>query len=553
MKSKVKRQKAKVWTRSARGTVFNFCLLPVAFLLYESVNAFDFMLRNWREILALTGEHLLLVAASTLVAVAVGIPLGLLLTRRTGLKRPVLAVANVLQTVPSLALFGFIIPLPVIGGIGWRAAVVALVVYALLPVIRNTVTGVEGVERSVREAAVAMGMTDRQILRQVELPLAAPVILAGVRVATVISVGVATVAAFVGAGGLGTLIYRGLRQNDDRLMLAGAIPAALLALAADAGLGLIESRLDARRRFARAGSKRGALARRVAAGALAAVVLVGGSFALWRWAERADVRVGSKDFTESIILAEIFAQGLEARGLKVERRYDLGGNLAHGALVAGEVDVYPEYTGTSLMAILGHPPATDARAVYERVKAEYAARFDVEVGPPLGFEDTFAILVRGDDARRLNLKTVSDAAAHAPGWRAGFGQDFMSRADGYEGFSRAYGLRFAGRPSEMDLSLSYRALAEGQVDVIAGNSTDGMIATLGLTQLEDDRHYFPPYEAVLLLRRDALERLAPAREVLQRLAGSISTDEMRRLNYEVDGHKRAPAEVVREWRRAKGL
>jgi osmoprotectant transport system permease protein len=465
----------------------------------------------------------------------------------------VLAVANVLQTVPSLALFGFLIPLPLIGGIGARAAVVALVLYALLPVIRNTVTGVEGVERSVREAAVAMGMTDRQVLRQVELPLAAPVILAGVRVATVISVGVATVAAFIGAGGLGTLIYRGLRQNDDKLMLAGAIPAALLALAADAGIGLIESRLDVRRRVSRAGGGGSAFARRAALAALAVALLAVGGAALWLASSRAEVKVGSKDFTESVILAEIYAQGLEARGVRVERRYEFGGNLAHEALVAGEVDVYPEYTGTSLINILRHPPDTDARAVYERVKAEYAARFDVEVGPPLGFEDTFAILVRGDDARRLNLKTVSDAAPHAPRLRAGFGQDFMSRADGYEGFARAYGLRFSERPREMDLSLSYRALAEGQVDVIAGNSTDGMIATLGLTQLEDDRHYFPPYEAVLLVRRDALERLPAAREVLQRLADSITTDEMRRLNYEVDGNKRSAADVVREWRRTKGL
>jgi osmoprotectant transport system permease protein len=219
------------------------------------VSAFDFILRNWREVLGLTGEHLLLVGVSTLVAVAIGIPVGLTLTRKAGLKRPVLAVANILQTVPSLALFGFIIPLKYVGGIGWRAAVVALVVYALLPVIRNTVTGVEGVERSVREAAVAMGMTDRQLLRQVELPLAAPVILAGVRVATVISVGVATIAAAIGAGGLGTLIFRGLRQYDNRLILAGAIPAALLALAADAGIGLIESRLAARRRAARGGAR----------------------------------------------------------------------------------------------------------------------------------------------------------------------------------------------------------------------------------------------------------------------------------------------------------
>src|SRR5256714_275930 len=516
------------------------------------MNAFDFMLRNWREILALTGDPLWLVAVSTTIAVAVGIPAGLLLTRRASLERPVLAVANVLQTVPSLALFGFLIPLPLVGGIGAHAAIVALVLYALLPVIRNTVTGVEGVDRSVREAALAMGMTDAQILRQVELPLAAPVILAGVRVATVIAVGVATVAAFIGAGGLGTLIYRGLRQYDNNLILAGAIPAALLALAADAGLGLIESRFDVRRRAAR-GVRKMSVLRRVAWAALALAVAAGLAVAAWRSAARADVVVGSKDFTESVILAELVSQMLEARGLKVERRYDLGGNITHDSLVAGRIDAYPEYTGTSLMAILKHPPSTDARAVYEQVKREYAERFDVDVGPPLGFEDTFAILVRGDDARRLNLKAISDVTPYAPKWRAGFGQDFMSRKDGYEGFARAYDLQFAERPREMDLSLSYRALADRGVDIIAGNSTDGMIATLGLTQLEDDRHYFPPYEAVFLARRDALSRLPQMREVIQKLAGAISTDEMRRLNYEVDGEKRAAADVVREWRQSKGL
>jgi osmoprotectant transport system permease protein len=511
------------------------------------MNAFEFITRNWREVLSLTGEHVVLVAISTLIAVAVGIPVGLLLTRREAWKRPVLAVANILQTVPSLALFGFIIPLKYVGGIGVRAAVVALVVYALLPVIRNTVTGIEGVDRSVREAALAMGMTDAQILRQVELPLAAPVILAGVRVATVISVGVATIAAAIGAGGLGVFIFRGLRQYDNNLILAGAVPAALLALAADAGIGLIESRLDVRRPARRASAGGSKTVRRVVLACVALAVVAGGAYAVWRGSSRTDVTVGSKDFTESIILAEMTSQMLEARGLRVERRYELGGNLTHDSLVAGRVDAYPEYTGTSLMAILKHPPETDARAVYERVRREYSERFDVEVGPPLGFEDTFAILVREEDARRLNLKTVSDIIPHAPKWRAGFGQDFMSRADGYEGFARAYGLQFAQRPREMDLSLSYRALADKEVDVIAGNSTDGMIAKLGLVQLEDDRHYFPPYEAVVLARRDTLERLPSMREVLQKLAGAISTEEMRRLNYQVDGDKRAPADVVREW------
>ncbi|HLM56773.1 MAG TPA: glycine betaine ABC transporter substrate-binding protein [Pyrinomonadaceae bacterium] len=517
------------------------------------MNALEFISKNWHEVLGLTGEHLLLVLISTAVAVAIGLPVGLLLTRRATLKRPVLAVANVLQTVPSLALFGLLIPLPLVGGIGARTAVVALVLYALLPVIRNTVTGVEGVDRSVREAALAMGMTDAQILRQVELPLAAPVILAGVRVATVICVGVATIAAAVGAGGLGTYIFRGLRQYDNNLLLAGAVPAALLALAADAGLGLLESRLDVRKRRGRAGAGKGARALRFAAAALALAVVAGGAYAVWMRAGRADVVVGSKDFTESVILAEIFAQSLEARGLKVERRYELGGTLPHESLVGGRLDAYPEYTGTSFIEILKHPPSTDTRAVYERVKSDYAERFDVEVGPPLGFEDTFAVLVREADARRLGLRTVSDAAPHAPRWRAGFGQDFMSRKDGYEGLARAYGLNFSGRPREMDLSLSYRALHDGEVDIIAGNSTDGMIPTLKLFQLEDDRRYFPPYEAVLLVRRDRLARLPAAREVLARLAGSITTDDMRRLNYEVDGRKRAPADVAREWRQSKGL
>ena len=208
--------------------------------------------------------------------------------------------------------------------------------------------------------------------------------------------------------------------------------------------------------------------------------------------------IASKDFTESILLAELVAQMLEERGVAVERQFELGGNLPHDALVAGRIDLYPEYTGTAFTAILGHPPITDPRAVYQQVKKEYAEKFKVEVSPQLGFENTFAILVRGADARRLKLKTVSDAVPPASGWRAGFGQDFMSRADGYPGFSKAYGFTFKEPPREMDLSLTYIALASGQVDLIAGNSTEGRIAAMDLVQLADDRRYFPPYEAVYL-------------------------------------------------------
>jgi osmoprotectant transport system permease protein len=455
----------------------------------------------------------------------------------------VLGIANIMQTIPSLALFGFLIPLPFIGGIGARTALVALVLYSLLPIIRNTITGILGVEPSVREAAVAMGMTDGQVLRQVELPLAMGVIVTGIRVATVIAVGVTTIAAAVGAGGLGVYIFRGLRQYDNNLLLAGALSAALLALAADFSLGVLERRfmLTAQRKRPRA---------RTVLIVVAGVLIVVAGLVLWQVGGKRDqadkVTIGSKDFTESALLAEIVAQMLEARGVAVERRFELGGNLPHEALVSGTLDLYPEYTGTSYTAILHHAPISDPRAVYDQVKKEYLERFNIGVSAPIGFENTFAILIRGEESRRLNLKTISDAAPHTKTWRAGFGQDFMSRDDGYPGFSKTYGLKFA-EVREMDLSLTYIALSSRQVDLIAANSTDGRIATLDLFQLADDRRYFPPYEAVYLVRQDTLNRVSALREVLAGLANAISTDEMRRLNYEIDGNRRDPKEVIREW------
>jgi osmoprotectant transport system permease protein len=504
------------------------------------MNFWQFLQLNWSELLVLIGEHVKLVLIAILVAVVIGVPTGILLTRHRALRGPVLGIANVMQTIPSLALFGFLIPLPFIGGIGARTALVALVLYSLLPIIRNTITGILGVEPSVREAAVAMGMTDGQVLRQVELPLAMGVIVTGIRVATVIAVGVTSIAAAVGAGGLGVYIFRGLRQYDNNLLLAGALSAALLALIADFSLGLIE------KRFTSTG-KRKSLRNVVVATVL---ILVAGGAVLWGSGKRdkADnkVTIGSKDFTESALLAEIVAQMLEARGVAVERRFELGGNLPHEALVSGTLDLYPEYTGTSYTAILHHTPISDPRRVYDETKKEYLEKFNIGVSAPLGFENTFAILVRGDEARRLNLKTISDAAPHAKNWRAGFGQDFMSRADGYPGFSKAYGLKFA-EVREMDLSLTYIALSSRQVDLIAANSTDGRIATLDLFQLADDRRYFPPYEAVYLVRQDTFDRVPALREVLASLANAISTEEMRRLNYEIDGNRRDLKEVIREW------
>ena len=265
--------------------------------------------------------------------------------------------------------------------------------------------------------------------------------------------------------------------------------------------------------------------------------------------------VGSKNFTESFILGEIIAQQIEAHtNLKVDRRFYLAGSyICQQAILAGRIDVYPEYTGTALTAILKQNASGNKEDVYRRVKSEYEHRFGLTLGPPLGFNDTFAMEIRGEDARRLNIKTLSQATQVAPQWRAGFGYEFMERPDGYRGLAATYGLHFAEQPRIMDLGLLARALKDHQIDLAAGNATDGLIPALDLFVLEDDRHYFPPYEAVPVIRMPAVEQHPEAAQALAELAGKISDEEMQRMNYAVDGQHRDAAEVAREFLRNKGL
>jgi len=265
--------------------------------------------------------------------------------------------------------------------------------------------------------------------------------------------------------------------------------------------------------------------------------------------------VGSKNFTEQLILGELIAQQVEAKTqLPVERRFYLAGTyICQQAILAGRIDVYPEYTGTALTAVLKQRAEGGAEDVYRHVKNEYAQQFRLSVGAPLGFDNTFAIEIRGEDARRLGLKTISQAAAYAPQWRAGFGYEFIERPDGYKGLAATYGLHFAEAPRIMDLGLLTRALKNQQVDLIAGNMTDGLIPALDLFALEDDRHYFPPYEAVPIVRQGVLARHPEVGQALDVLAGKVSDDDMRRLNYAVDGEHRDVKEVVREFRKKKGL
>ncbi len=272
-------------------------------------------------------------------------------------------------------------------------------------------------------------------------------------------------------------------------------------------------------------------------------------------AQHSRIVVGSKNFTEQLLLGEIVAQHLErSTGLRVERKFYLAGTfICHQALLAGRIDLYVEYTGTALTAILKEPPLPDHEQVYQRVKREYAERFGVSIEKPLGFENSFAVVIRGEDARRLGVWTLSDAARYAPQWRIAVGYEFLERPDGFRGLSQRYGLSFAGAPRVMDLGLIYRALKEKQVDVAVGSTTDGLIPALDLVVLKDDQHYFPPYDAVPIIRREVLNENPAVKKALEQLAGQVTEEDMRRMNYGIDGLHHDAADVAREFLEAKHL
>ena len=265
--------------------------------------------------------------------------------------------------------------------------------------------------------------------------------------------------------------------------------------------------------------------------------------------------VGSKNFTEQVVLAELLAQHIEARlHAPVERRFYLAGSyIAHQAVLANRIDIYPEYTGTALTAILKQSPKWDANVVFNEVRERYEKQFHLTVTPPLGFNNSFAMVMRGADARRLGISKLSQAKPYSQQWTFGCGYEFLERPDGYQGFVRRYGLTFADKPRVMDLGLLYRALNDHQIDLAAGNGTDGVIAALDMTVLEDDLHYFPPYEAVPVVSDDALRRFPQLTATLKELANTISDEEMRRMNYAVDGEHRDVVDVVKEFRAKKGL
>ena len=505
---------------------------------------FHFFFMRLSEIGWLTTEHIQITLISVALAIIIGVPLGIILVKVRQLATPVIGATSVIQTIPSLALLGFMIPLL---GIGIKPAIVALFLYALLPIVRNTYTGIDQVDPTLVEAGKGMGMTGGQMLRIVQLPLSLPVIMAGIRTSAVINVGVATLCALIGAGGLGELIFRGIAMVNSKMILAGALPAAILALVFDGVLGLIEKGVIQKGR-----TSFRLITGLVLSGALILVALVPSGFGK-KPGKR--VVVGSKEFTEQIVLGEIIAQLIECRtNVNVERKLGLGGTMVcFNALKNGEIDVYPEYTGTGLTAVLKRAVVTDPDEVYQIVSEEFNDEFEVTWFQPFGFNNTYALAMRNKHAEQLDLTKISDLSNRNVDLAAGFTQEFLERPDGYPGLAKHYNLRFANAPRGMDPGLMYIALKEGDVDLICAFATDGRIPAFNLHVLQDDRNYFPPYHAAPVVRNETLARIPELGSILNELADLIDDAEMARMNFQVDEEGRSPEEVAAKFLQSRGL
>lgn len=512
------------------------------------------VIERFPEVVTRTGEHFILTGLSTLIATLVGIPLGIIAYRTRLLRHLLVAIVNLFQTIPSLAMLAILLVL--LGKIGFAPALVALVLYALLPIVRNTITGLNEISADINEAGKGIGMTDGQLLWRVQLPLALPVIMAGIRTAAVVCVGIATLSAFIGAGGLGQFINRGLATYNMNLVLLGAIPAAMLAMVVDGCLSLAERAVEPTP-FTERHKLRYRL--KPAFAILPFILFVSGMLLVLIGGARDDtspsssgeaVTVGCKNFTEQLILGELTAQLIEAHTeLRVERRFNLGGTMiCHNALARGEIDIYSEYTGTALTAILKEPATTNPKVAYARVARVYKRRYDLIWLKPFGFNNTYTVTVRQFDAKKHNWNTISDLVPDAQELHAGFTSEFMEREDGYRGLKQVYGLTF-GKISDLETSLMYQALAQRQVDVICGFATDGRIAAYNLLPLEDDKAFFPPYYAAPVVRQEILERHPEIRSALARIAGRIDDAIMQQLNYRVDQGRMDTRSVARDFLR----
>lgn len=500
-------------------------------------NLWEVMIQRQDQLVQALTQHILISFVALLCALIIAIPLGIYIARHLKISEGVLGVAAVLQTIPSLALLGLLIPLL---GIGIVPAIVAIVIYALLPILRNTYTGIRKVDPSLIEAADAMGMTPMKRLFKVELPLAMPVIMAGIRTAMVLIIGTTTLAALIGAGGLGDIILLGIDRNDTALLILGAVPAALLAIIFDLLLRVIEKR-----------SFRQSI---IWLSATALIVIAVSVIPLFNNTQK-DLVIAGKLGAEPEILINMYKELIEQdTSLTVELKPGMGKTtFLFNALKNKNIDIYPEFTGTALTEFLKEDAvSTDSAEVYNQAKEGMAKTFNMDMLSPMEYNNTYTLAVPQAYADQNNLTTISDLQNVSSQVKVGFTREFADRNDGYVGMTKLYGFTFPHLQT-MEPKLRYSAIASGDIQLMDAYSTDSELQRYKLKVLKDDKGLFPPYQGAPLMRDETLKQYPEVAEALDRLSGQITDDEMRKMNYEVDVEGKPASEVATAFLQQKGL
>ncbi|MGG4467629.1 ABC transporter permease/substrate-binding protein [Paenibacillus alvei] len=477
-------------------------------------------------------QHIEISFIALFFALLIAVPLGIFLTRKKKAAEIVIGFTSVFQTIPSLALLGLLIP---IVGIGTIPSIIALVIYALLPILRNIYTGIKEVDPNLIEAAKGLGMNSRRLLLKVELPLAMPVIMAGIRTAMVLIIGTATIASLIGAGGLGDLITVGISRNDTSLILLGAIPAAILALFFDFLL----------RQFEKLSFKKALFS--ILSVIVIAFLIITISFL--NQPKKADIIIGGKMGSEPEILMNMYKLLIEQdSNLTVELKANMGGTtFVYNALTAGSIDIYPEFTGTVIVDLLKEQPkGTDSQEVYDQAKDGALKKLDLVLLKQMKYNNTYALAVPAALAKQYNIKTISDLKAIEESIKAGFTPEFPEREDGYLGIQKLYGLKFS-KVNIMQPELRYAAVNRGDINIVDAYSTDSEIQRNNLIVLEDDKNLFPPYQGAPLLKKETLEKYPELEGILNRLANQITDEQMREMNYEVAVEKKKASVVAKKF------
>lgn len=508
------------------------------------IGFFSFVQDRYQEILRFFIQHIELTVLSVIIAIIIGVPLGIIITKNKKVSSIVIGIANIIQAIPSLALLGFLIP---IIGIGSKPAIVMVILYSLLPIIKNTYTGLVGINPNIIEAAAGIGMTESQILKMVKLPLALPIIMAGIRISAVTAVGLMTIAAFVGAGGLGYMVFTGVQSVNSNMILAGAIPACILALIMDFVISKIEKFATKKKKKKMPSKYKKAIA------AILCIIIVAGSVFYYN-SSRNRIVVGGRNFTEQIVLVYMIGELVEKNSdIKVDYKPNLGGtNIVLSAMKSGNVDVSVEYTGTGLVNVMKHKLIHDPDKVYNTVKDYYNKNFNIEWLNPIGFNNTYVLAVSKDTASKYNLNTISDLAKVSNQLRLSCTIEFTERSDTLGPLKNLYGINFK-EIKGVDGGLRYTALNEKKSDVIDAFSTDGLLKQFDLKSLQDDKKVFPPYYAATIVRKDALEKHPELKEILNKLSGKINDETMMELNYKVDSLGQQPEAVAHEFLKEQGL